>query len=260
MNAVMQRLNALMGPHAAVMGIKFYTGKMFPAEYQGSFFFADYLNGFMRRVDASGNAHDFGTNVAGPLGRLAELEAEGCSVADAGEMRQAHIARGGVEKARELIASSIASATTEPMGDSPVTVVSSEMSDVIVPTTWFDVGAGVHGDLGRGFRASLEGEHAARFGERWSDVSIVVEWRVAAMKASRMLIKMNKVARIAVARVRKSAAPRADIRPEGLPPVVKPPPSERCMRITVTSSAAMIAWTTSRKVNIETRPVAKAAT
>jgi hypothetical protein len=26
-------------------------------------------------------------------------------------------------------------------------------------------------DLGRGFRASLEGEHAARFGERWSDVT-----------------------------------------------------------------------------------------
>ena len=28
----------LMGPHAAVMGIKFYTGKMFPAEYQNSAF------------------------------------------------------------------------------------------------------------------------------------------------------------------------------------------------------------------------------
>lgn len=29
---------ALMGPHAAVMGIKWYTGKMFPAEYQNSAF------------------------------------------------------------------------------------------------------------------------------------------------------------------------------------------------------------------------------
>ena len=28
----------LMGPHAAVMGIKFYTGKMFPAEYQNTAF------------------------------------------------------------------------------------------------------------------------------------------------------------------------------------------------------------------------------
>ena len=31
---------ALMGPHAAVMGIKFYTGKMFPAEYQNTAFIA----------------------------------------------------------------------------------------------------------------------------------------------------------------------------------------------------------------------------
>ena len=29
---------ALMGPHAAAMGIKFYTGKMFPAEYQNTAF------------------------------------------------------------------------------------------------------------------------------------------------------------------------------------------------------------------------------
>ena len=111
----------------------------------------------------------------------------------------------------------------------------------------------------------MRGEHpvgdvSGAVGARWSDVSIVVEWRVAAMTASAMLIRMNSPPRIEVARVRKSAAPRADIRPEGLPPVVSPPPSERCMRITVTSSAAMIAWTTSRKVNIETRPVAKAAT
>jgi len=28
----------LMGPHAAVMGVKFYTGKMFPAEYQNTMF------------------------------------------------------------------------------------------------------------------------------------------------------------------------------------------------------------------------------
>jgi glucose/arabinose dehydrogenase len=31
---------ALMGPHAAVMGVKFYTGKMFPAEYQNTMFIA----------------------------------------------------------------------------------------------------------------------------------------------------------------------------------------------------------------------------
>ena len=31
---------ALMGSHAAVMGVKFYTGKMFPAEYQNTMFIA----------------------------------------------------------------------------------------------------------------------------------------------------------------------------------------------------------------------------
>ena len=31
---------ALMGPHAAVMGVKFYTGKMFPASYQNTMFIA----------------------------------------------------------------------------------------------------------------------------------------------------------------------------------------------------------------------------
>ena len=31
---------ALMGPHAAAMGVKFYTGKMFPSEYQNTMFVA----------------------------------------------------------------------------------------------------------------------------------------------------------------------------------------------------------------------------
>jgi glucose/arabinose dehydrogenase len=35
-----QKPVSLMGPHAAVMGIKFYTGKMFPAEYQNVAFVA----------------------------------------------------------------------------------------------------------------------------------------------------------------------------------------------------------------------------
>lgn len=52
---------------AAITGAAFYTGNQYPAEYQGSYFFADYLNGFMRRVDAAGNGQNFGTNVAGPL-------------------------------------------------------------------------------------------------------------------------------------------------------------------------------------------------
>ena len=58
------------------------------------------------------------------------------------------------------------------------------------------------------------------------------------------------IARIVVERVRKSAAPRADISPDGLPPMPSPPPSERCMRMTPTSAAAISAWRTRRKVNI----------
>ena len=79
--------------------------------------------------------------------------------------------------------------------------------------------------------------------------TVPVRLLTAASVASAMQQRMKSVARMAVARVRKSAAPRADIRPDG-PPPVRPPPSERCIRITATSAVAMIAWTTRRKVNM----------
>jgi glucose/arabinose dehydrogenase len=43
---------ALMGPHAAAMGVKFYTGKMFPAEYQNTMFIA--RKGSWNRTKPSG--------------------------------------------------------------------------------------------------------------------------------------------------------------------------------------------------------------
>lgn len=43
---------ALMGPHAANMGVKFYTGKMFPAEYRNSMFIA--RKGSWNRTKPSG--------------------------------------------------------------------------------------------------------------------------------------------------------------------------------------------------------------
>ncbi|HZO04404.1 MAG TPA: PQQ-dependent sugar dehydrogenase [Burkholderiales bacterium] len=43
---------ALMGPHAAAMGVKFYTGKMFPAEYQNTMFIA--RRGSWNRTNAAG--------------------------------------------------------------------------------------------------------------------------------------------------------------------------------------------------------------
>ena len=35
-----QKPAALLGPHAGSLGLKFYTGKMFPAKYQGAMFIA----------------------------------------------------------------------------------------------------------------------------------------------------------------------------------------------------------------------------
>eukprot|EP01034_Spumella_vulgaris_P009465 gene9465-12013_t len=69
-----------------------------------------------------------------------------------------------------------------------------------------------------------------------------------AMAASTIDRPTNAVARIVVARVMKSAAPRADNRPAGLPPTPSPPPSDFCIRMTPIIAAATTAWTTSRKV------------
>jgi hypothetical protein len=71
-----------------------------------------------------------------------------------------------------------------------------------------------------------------------------------AKAASTMLMPTNITASTAVVRVSKSAAPRAVISPAGPPPVPSPPPSERCIRITPTSAAAIRPWRTSRKVNM----------
>src|SRR6185295_8316831 len=61
---------------------------------------------------------------------------------------------------------------------------------------------------------------------------------------------MNNPPRTAVERVRKSAAPRAVMKPDELPPTPRPPPSERCIRITPMSETAMTAWTIRRKANM----------
>src|SRR5204863_2233492 len=52
---------------AAITGAAFYTANQFPSSYQGSYFFADYLNGFMRRLDSTGVEQDYATNVAGAV-------------------------------------------------------------------------------------------------------------------------------------------------------------------------------------------------
>jgi glucose/arabinose dehydrogenase len=60
---------ATMGAHAAVMGIKFYTGKMFPAEYQGAAFIA--RKGSWNREKPNG--FDVVTVKAGPDGKGAKV-------------------------------------------------------------------------------------------------------------------------------------------------------------------------------------------
>ena len=72
-----------------------------------------------------------------------------------------------------------------------------------------------------------------------SEVSILVGSRVAPAIAAMTIDRtMNAPPRIEVERVRKSAAPRAVMKPDELPPTPRPPPSERCIRMTPTSEMA----------------------
>ncbi|MBS1808500.1 MAG: PQQ-dependent sugar dehydrogenase [Acidobacteria bacterium] len=57
---------------AAIVGGPIYTASQFPAQYQGNYFFADYVNNYLRRIvlDANNtvvNVADFATNVATPV-------------------------------------------------------------------------------------------------------------------------------------------------------------------------------------------------
>ena len=72
-----------------------------------------------------------------------------------------------------------------------------------------------------------------------SDVSMDAGSRATPAMAASMIDKnTNSPPRTDVLRVRKSAAPRAVMNPDELPPTPSPPPSERCIRITATSAAA----------------------
>ena len=72
-----------------------------------------------------------------------------------------------------------------------------------------------------------------------SEVSILGVSRVTPATAAMTIDSTMKVPpRIEVERVRKSAAPRAVMNPDELPPTPSPPPSERCIRMTPTSETA----------------------
>jgi hypothetical protein len=72
-------------------------------------------------------------------------------------------------------------------------------------------------------------------------VSIFVGSRVAPAIAAMTIDRTMKMPpSTEVERVRKSAAPRAVMKPDELPPTPRPPPSERCIRITPMSEMATI--------------------
>jgi glucose/arabinose dehydrogenase len=56
------------GPGKAITGAAFYDGGRFPSEYDGDYFFGDYVGGYIKRLDVStGQASSFATGVASPV-------------------------------------------------------------------------------------------------------------------------------------------------------------------------------------------------
>lgn len=55
------------GGQAAITGGAFYRANQFPVEYVGSYFFADYVNGFVRRLSPDNQAHEFAPSAKSPV-------------------------------------------------------------------------------------------------------------------------------------------------------------------------------------------------
>ena len=73
----------------------------------------------------------------------------------------------------------------------------------------------------------------------WSRIEVVP--RSSSLRIVRpMAVAKNSAARMAVVRVRRFAEPRTVIRPPALPPMPRPPPSERCSRITPISAKTIM--------------------
>src|SRR4029078_7862534 len=52
---------------SAITGGAFYGGSQFPSGYQGSYFFADYVQGFIKRLTPNNQATDFLSNLDTPV-------------------------------------------------------------------------------------------------------------------------------------------------------------------------------------------------
>ena len=52
---------------AAITGGVFYEANSFPTEYFGNYFFGDYVNGFIKRLDDNNQAFEFASPVSSPV-------------------------------------------------------------------------------------------------------------------------------------------------------------------------------------------------
>lgn len=52
---------------SAIAGAAFYEAEQFPSEYRGSYFFGDYINGFIKRLTPDNEMEDFLTNIDSPV-------------------------------------------------------------------------------------------------------------------------------------------------------------------------------------------------
>ena len=55
------------GSGASIVGGAFYSGTLFPSQYHGSYFFGDYVKGFIKTLDSSNQATDFATGITSPV-------------------------------------------------------------------------------------------------------------------------------------------------------------------------------------------------
>jgi glucose/arabinose dehydrogenase len=53
------------GTAAAAIGGDFYEGQLYPAEYQGAFFFGDFIQGWVRYITPDGQVRDFASGITG---------------------------------------------------------------------------------------------------------------------------------------------------------------------------------------------------
>ncbi len=107
------------GNGAATIGGTFYTAQVFPAQYRGNYFFADYVQGWIRRMilDANNNVSsvvDFATSVTD----LVSLE-----LGPDGALYYISLSTGQVRRIRSANAPPVAAVTATPTsGYSPLTV------------------------------------------------------------------------------------------------------------------------------------------